>query len=169
MKISSVGIRRLAAFGVDWVVIVLWGGALFATVMALSGGRGPSIGSPWIAQGVGFVSMTVPVTLYFAVSESSRWRASVGKRLLRLSVTTTLGHRMPWSRSLLRNAVKFIPWECGHTVAQQAIHAGDGQPPVWVWGFAAVSLALPLVWVVTTLLRNRTPYDAWSGAVVRVR
>jgi uncharacterized RDD family membrane protein YckC len=169
MKISSVGLRRLVALGVDWLVIVLWGGMLLAAVMALSDGRGPNIRSPWIAQGIGFVSMTVPVTLYFVVSESSRWRASVGKRLLRLSVTTTLGQRMPWARSLLRNTVKFIPWECGHMVAQQAIYAGHGQPPVWVWGFAAVSLALPLVWVVTALLRNRTPYDAWSEAVVRVR
>jgi hypothetical protein len=140
---------------------------LFGFSMALSGGRYANIGNPWMAQGIGFISMTVPVTLYFTACESSLWQASIGKRLLRLSVTTTSEDRMPWQRSLLRNGLKFLPWECGHTVAQQSIHAGDAHLPVWVWGLAALSLALPLLWVLTALLRNRTPYDAWSGALVR--
>ena len=54
--------RRLAAFGVDWFVIALWGGVLFGAIMALNGGHGPNIHSPWIAQAIGFVAMTVPVT-----------------------------------------------------------------------------------------------------------
>ncbi len=165
---SWIGVRRLVAFGVDWLVIALWGGALFGAVMVLSGGHVPSFSSPWTGQAIGFATMTVPVTLYFAISESSRAQASVGKRLLRLRVTTMSGGRLPLARSLLRSCVKFVPWECGHVVPYQTIYAGDDQVSVWVWGIAVVSLGLALMWVLTVLLRNRTPYDAWSGASVIV-
>jgi len=164
---ARTGVRRIAAFGVDWVVVALWGAVLFLAVMVSTGARGLNMSNPWIAQGIGLLLMTVPVTLYFALSESSRLQATLGKRLFRLNVSGMTGDRLPLSRSLLRNVVKFLPWECGHTVAHQLFHAGDGDVPFWVWGFSALSFGLPLLWIFTVLLRNRTPYDAWSGAFVR--
>ena len=169
MKAMWIGVLRLVALALDWFVIALWGGTLFGIVVAVSGGQVPNLGNPWATQAIGFIAMTVPVVLYFAVSESSRARATLGKRVLRLSVSTTSGERLPLSRSVLRSAVKFAPWEIGHTVANQAIHAGDSGLPIWVWALAVVSLGLPVIWVVGVLLKNRTPYDAWSGAVVAMR
>jgi uncharacterized RDD family membrane protein YckC len=165
----KVGLRRLVAFCVDWLLIALWGSVLFGAVMALTGGRGTSVGDPWTSQAIGLVTMTIPVTLYFALTESSGWQASVGKRILRLRVTSASGERLSPGRSLLRNAVKFIPWELGHTVAQQAAFAGDARVPLWVWLISAVSFGIPLIWVITVLLRNRTPYDVWAGAAVSAR
>jgi uncharacterized RDD family membrane protein YckC len=160
------GIRRLAAFAVDWLIIVLWGGLLFGAVMLLSGGNPAMTVNPWKAQLIGFVSMTLPVTLYFAIAESSRFGATLGKRVLGLRVRSVSGEQLSGGRSLARNAVKFIPWEFGHLVAQQAIHAGVEGVPLWLYAPMVISMLLPLWWVVSLLRSGVAPYDGWVGARV---
>jgi uncharacterized RDD family membrane protein YckC len=160
-------IRRGLAFALDWCLIALWGGALFGVVMLLRGGEAPHISSPWTAEAVGLVAMTLPVVMYFALIESSAWQASVGKRALGLIVTTQAGERLSLGGSLLRTGIKFLPWECGHMLAQH-LYVG-GEVAVWMWGVGAAAFVLPLVWVVTIVVRGRAPYDVWAGARVGVR
>jgi uncharacterized RDD family membrane protein YckC len=128
----TLAVLRSLAFALDWVVVVLWGGMLFGGVMIATNGNPPRPENPWAAQAIGLLTMTVPVTLYFAFCESSARRASLGKRALGLFVSRETGARLPLRSALLRNAVKFVPWECGHTLAQQAAFSGEGEPPrVW--------------------------------------
>ena len=94
----------------------LWGGVLFGAVMMVSDGDRPRPENAWKAQGIGLLTMTMPVTLYFAFCESSATRASLGKRMLGLAVSRETGERLSFRSVLLRNAVKFVPWEFGHTV-----------------------------------------------------
>jgi uncharacterized RDD family membrane protein YckC len=161
---GAVAVRRVFAFAIDWLVIVLWGGVVFAAVMIATSGDPPRPENPWTGQAIGFFSMTVPVTLYFALCESSAMRASIGKRMLGLVVTRETGGRLLFGAALLRNAVKFVPWEFGHTVAQQAAFSGEGGFPVWVWGPAAVALVGPLWWLISMMATGRTPYDRWALA-----
>ena len=84
---QRLAICRLSAFALDWLVVVLWGGVLFGAVMVATGGNPPPPTNPWMAQGIGFLTMTVPVTLYFALCESSAMCASLGKRILGLAVS----------------------------------------------------------------------------------
>ena len=165
-KERAIAVRRLLAFAIDWLVVVLWGGVLLAAVMIATSGNPPRPDNPWKAQAIGFLSMTAPVTLYFAFCESSAMRASLGKRILGLVVTREMGGRLLFSSSLLRNALKFVPWELGHTVAQQAGYSTEGGFPAWVWGPAAVSLVGPAWWVVSMIATGRTPYDRWALARV---
>jgi uncharacterized RDD family membrane protein YckC len=158
--------RRLFAFAIDWLVIVAWGALLFAIVWFGNDRRLPNAVDPWFAQAVGLVTMTVPVALYFALTESSRAQASLGKRLLGLRVADDAGQRLPLARSLLRNAIKFVPWECGHAVADHAVASGDGGPALWLYAPMAVALLVPLWWVGALLATGRTPYDRWAGARV---
>ncbi len=162
----ALALRRILAFMIDWCVIALWGGALFAVVMLATGGEPSQASNPWVAQGIGFLAMTLPVALYFTLCESSRWQGTLGKRVLGLRVTDTDGGRLPFGCALMRNAIKFAPWEAGHIVAQQAAFSGDAGLPLWVWAPAAISLIGPLVWVITMFTNGRTPYDRWSGAQV---
>lgn len=60
--------RRLLAFAVDYLVVVLWAAVLFGGVMIVTGGQPPRPSSPWNAQALGFVTMT------------SAMRGSLGKR-----------------------------------------------------------------------------------------
>lgn len=162
----STGIRRILAFAVDWLVIAAWGGLLFGAVMLFAGGDPPRPSGPWKAQAIGFIAMTVPVTLYFALMESSPRGATLGKRVLDLRVTSAAGERLPVSRTLLRNIIKFIPWEFGHLVAQQAMFSSDAGMPAWVWVPVAISMLGPLWWVVSVLASGRTPYDRLAGTRV---
>ena len=147
---------RLLAFLVDWLVIAAWGGLLFGGVMLLTGGTPPRLSGPWSAQGTGFLGMTLPVVLYFALAESSSARASLGKR----------GGRLPFRASLLRTAIKLAPWELGHTVAQQAAWSGEAGVPVWVWVPMAASFLGPVWWALSIAARGRAPYDRWAAARV---
>lgn len=166
---EAVAVRRLLAFGMDWLVVVLWGSLLFGVVMIATGGNPPRPGNAWEAQGIGFLAMTMPVTLYFALCECSAMRASLGKRLLGLVVSRESGGRPSFWSALHRNAVKFVPWEFGHTVAQQAAFSGDEGFPAWVWGPALVALAGPVWWLVTMMATGSTPYDRWASTRVARR
>ncbi len=73
--------RRLLAFLIDWLILALWGGLLFASVMIATDGKPRQAGGPWIAHMISFLGMTLPFSLYFAFCESCQWRASIGKRL----------------------------------------------------------------------------------------
>ena len=113
---------------------------------------------------IGFVTMTLPFTLYFALCESSRWRASIGKRIVGLGVFRRSGEQLSFARALLRNASKFAPWEFGHTLAQQATFAGDGGFPVWLWGPTVIAVIGPLWWLAALFVTGDTPYDRWADA-----
>lgn len=111
----SVLVHRLAAYLVD--ILLLFAAILITQfgLEALTGGwplrwltSGPRI------QGWVWLSVSLPTYLYFALSESSARRASLGKRLLGLQVTDLAGKRIGFGRALLRTIVKLIPWEVTH-------------------------------------------------------
>lgn len=161
-----IALRRVLAFMVDWLIIALWAGLLFGVVMTTTGGHPPQPDNPWIAQGLGILTMTLPVTLYFAKCESSPMRASLGKRALGLVVSRETGERVSFGSAFARNAAKFVPWECGHTVAQQAAFSSEGGLPIWVWIPALVAFAGPVWWLVALTTTGGTPYDRWTSSRV---
>ena len=152
-------IRRLLAFVVDWLVIVVWAGVLFGVVMLVSSGHPPQPSEPWQSQMIGVIVMTIPVLLYFAICESSVWQATLGKRALSLHVVCGGDAKMSFSRSLLRNVIKFIPWEMGHIVANQAFFSSSSGVAVWVYVPMMLAFACPVWWVVSIFTRGYTPYD----------
>lgn len=170
-------LRRLAAFAVDYAVLSVYLAAL--TLVAVGLGTGPgslptrAFSDPLRAQLVGMAVLTLPVVLYFTVGEASSWRATPGKRVLGLRVVDVDGGRLPWTRALLRTALKFVPWEVAHTclwripgwpAEVEAVPVGVIAGLVAVW--------LLVGWYVAAALRSdarRTPYDRAAAArVVRV-
>lgn len=164
--------RRLAAFGLDYLIVSLYIAALSLLGFAASGSPVLEriLERPLTAQLFGFALLTLPVVLYFAVSEGSARQATPGKRVLGLRVATVLGDRLPWSRSLLRSALKFLPWEIAHTClwripgwpgAVEQIPTGVEVGLGVVWILVVVYLLMPLV----SRLRQ-TPYDRAAGSIV---
>ena len=139
-KSQGTGFRRLIAFALDWLTIALWAGLLFGVTLLLSGGSPRGVSNPWTAPAIGFLSMTLPVTLYFSMMEGSKWAASLGKRIVGLRVFTLRGERLSFSRAFLRKGLKFVPWELGHLVAQQAFYSGDKVISTWVCGALVFSV-----------------------------
>lgn len=158
--------RRFLAFMLDWLVIAFWGGLLFAGVMVANGGDPQGPEGPWRAQGLGLLAMTIPVVLGFAVCEWSGLRATPGKRVLGLAVSDESGEKLSFGSALFRNLLKFLPWECGHTVAQQAIFAGEAGLSTWVWAPMVGAFLGPVWWIAAILMTGRAPYDRWAGSRV---
>ncbi len=165
-EMRTIACLRLVAFVIDWLVIAAWGGLLLGFVMVVTGGNPPRPGGPWRAQAISLVAVTVPFALYFALGETSRWRGTLGKHLVGLVVRRRSEQPLSLGRALLRNAIKFVPWEAGHTVAHQAFYAGDAGFPLWVWGPFVVAMLGPLWWIVALCTNGDTPYDRWTDARV---
>lgn len=137
---------RLVAFGWDYLVILAYliplvvAGSLierFAPEVA-----GILFSDPVRAQPVGLVLITLPVTLYFSLSEASTRRATWGKRRVGLVVINANGSRVSIPRSLIRTAAKFIPWELAHFFIWQITFASNPESPVYAAGFIAVWVLL---------------------------
>jgi hypothetical protein len=141
---------------------------IFGAVMLATGGKPPRLESPWAAQAMSFLMLTAPFTLYFALCESSAMRASLGKRILGLVVSGETGGKLSFGPALLRNAVKFTPWEFGHTVAWQGVFSGEGGFPVWVWGPVFIAFGGPVWWLVAMIATGQAPYDRWAFARVGI-
>lgn len=95
-----------------WLVAVALIGVLFFAVAPALAQK--VFGNPVTGQIAGFVLVTLPVTLYFALLESSPRQATWGKRKRHLRVARSEGGRMSLGRSLARSGLKFLPWELAH-------------------------------------------------------
>jgi uncharacterized RDD family membrane protein YckC len=124
-------------------------------------------GSPIIAEISGFFMITLPVSLYFALAESSKWQATWGKHRLGLQVVRIDGSRLSRARALGRTALKFIPWELAHACVWQASFS-EGEPST------IVMIGFIVVWVMVganavSLLMTGTRqalYDRLAGVYV---
>jgi uncharacterized RDD family membrane protein YckC len=163
---GRLAVRRLAAFAVDWLVI-----AAYAAVLSLLASpvlRPAFTRTAWQSEGLGFTLLTLPVVLYVAGSEASSWHASIGKRLLRLRVTAGSAP-MTWRRSLVRSAVKFVPWELGHFVVWHVFVLPDRIGRTAGPALLVAANLLPLVYLGCLFVgAGRTPYDAASGTAVEI-
>ena len=141
---SKLILNRILAIGLDYLIIITYGAVLFGITTTI----GVASISPFEGQIVGFISLTLPVFLYFYLMEKGRLAATLGKRVMNISVQTNTGNNS--QRVLLRNILKFIPWEIAHLGVHWIIYYSgiDRAPPVWVW----VALILPQVIVVGYIL-----------------
>jgi uncharacterized RDD family membrane protein YckC len=177
MKQQSIGfLPRLGAFALDLIPIFGYILILFVVGFGLSlgplkGGANSLSDHPILFDLIVFSITILPVTLYFAVQESSQKMASWGKRRLGLQVVTRPGGRLSFGRALLRSAIKFLPWQMAHTClfhipgwpfAVQSIPAGV------MAGFLTL-YALLAVYFLTLLLKpHRTFYDLIAGTYVMI-
>jgi uncharacterized RDD family membrane protein YckC len=166
--------RRLAAFGVDYLVILSWIAAIASIGVGVRKAFGVQLRADMTPSDkrmghlIGLVSLTLPVTLYFAVGEHSNGHGTLGKQLLGIRVERVGGGSVSLRRALVRSAVKFIPWELAHTV----IWHSPGRPFAAAPGTSGVtgyvlSLGLACLYLGSTMVGNgRTPYDRVAGTVV---
>lgn len=164
-------LTRTVAFAFDYIFIFLYL-VLLISIGLIVNLVFPDLTSvlfanPLSAQLTGFVILTLPVTLYFALFEASDWQATWGKRHRGLKVTGLDGKRLTRLRALARNVLKFIPWELAHACIWQISFAGEEPSPL-------ISIGFILVWVlvganVVSLWispRQQTLYDRLAGTCV---
>jgi uncharacterized RDD family membrane protein YckC len=165
--------RRVAAWLLDYLLIA--GYLVLLTVVSLGlrfssmqAGLTNALSRPVAAELVGFLLLTLPVVLYFALCEASRLRATLGKRALRLAVVDENGGRLTARRALLREAVRFLPWELSHALLYRvALSTDRGSISFLVTVGFVVVYAIVLVYLVTLFIgSHRTVYDRVAGSIV---
>lgn len=162
---------RVKAFILDYLIIA--GYLVLVLLIGMTAWRlQPALPSrlfagPISGQVTGFFLVTLPVSLYFALSESSAWQATWGKRRLGLCVVDGDGKRLGLLRSLARTAVKFFPWELAHTCVWQVRFAPDTTPPWILGGFTFVWLLVG-IYLLTLHLdqKHQSLYDRVVGSYV---
>ena len=168
------GRKRVSAYLADSILIFAWIGAL--TFIGFTWGESLFDGLEgatlqWAGHAFSFFALTAPVILYFALLEASPLQASLGKAWRRLELVDASGKRAGLGRTLLRNALKFLPWELAHS----AIWHVPGQPfvdpvPTFNIGVHVLAISLACLYVLSLFRGSgRTPYDLIAGTRVRSR
>ena len=162
--------QRVAAFALDYLIIL--GYLIGIVALSLLANQIFNTDS-WLftdrvrAQIVAFLLVTLPVTLYFAVSESSVRQATWGKGRLKLKVINRNGNRIRFWKAFGRTVLKFVPWELSHTLIWQ-IYFSQQRESAWLnYGFALVYLLLGLnIFSLIITKTNQTLYDLLTSTYV---
>ncbi len=162
--------RRAGAFALDYMLILGYLVAitlLFLLLNTLFSANQWLFGERIRAQVVAFLLITFPITLYFAISESSARQATWGKGRLGLKVADRDGNQIRFWRAFGRALLKFVPWEISHTLIWQ-IAFSPRMDSVWIdYGFVLVYLLIGLNILTLGLTRtHQTLYDILTNTYV---
>lgn len=168
--------KRLKAFLFDYAIIfgymAILGGVNYGII--LSGGVledvSPFFTSPWAQDGFAFLTLVLPVILYFTFMESSSRQATWGKGKVDLLVVGANGEAMTVRQAFFRNLLKFLPWQIAHT----SIYHVEGWPAAPETPTPLVMAGFVLVWVMIAAYlasmlftkSHRTLYDRATGTCV---
>ncbi len=159
---------RFLAFLIDYIVIIVYAGLLLGIVTLIYSITGETYSnqSPQKGQLIGFITLTIPVILYFTLMESHKGQATLGKLIFKLKVTDEQFGKPNFNRLILRNTLKFTPWEIAHFGVHWSFYfsAQNIQPPFWTW----LALISPQIIIVIFILQicvnkeNRSTYEVLS-------
>lgn len=60
------------------------------------------------------LNFSIPVWIYFIISDSSKSGATLGKRFLGIKTVNQTGNRVSTRQAFFRTSIKMIPWELSH-------------------------------------------------------
>jgi uncharacterized RDD family membrane protein YckC len=160
--------RLIAAFidlgGIILYVLILLGFSLISFSII---GYTPKLGGidPHL---LGFLSLTLPVMIYFIVFEF-RYVATLGKRFAGLKVASLDSRRLALTQVIVRNIIKFLPWEFAHTLIYTLMlvpNSADSTPVLF--GLVTANI-IPIIYIYFVLFGkdHRGPHDLISGTIVK--
>jgi len=165
----TVFFRRVLAFIVDYAIIIAYALLLFlvSTLLKNHFNVDLNFGSPIKNQILSFFMLTLPVFLYFYLSERSARNATIGKKVMKLEVVSNKGN------IFLRNFLKFLPWEIGHIGVYQIVFYDQQQlpTPIWLWSVLIIPQLIVLIYLISTILSKgkRSIYDLISNTEITLK
>jgi uncharacterized RDD family membrane protein YckC len=121
------------------------------------------------AHWISFITLVLPVFLYFFISEKGKFHASVGKRMNKISVVSTTDSYLSSWQVFLRNTIKLLPWELGHLGIFLGVKAN------WQFGFYSLPMLLftlayllPLIYIIFMVVdkKHRCLHDLLTNTRV---
>ncbi|MBJ7429106.1 MAG: RDD family protein [Bacteroidia bacterium] len=161
---------RILAWTIDFGIIVLYAVLLFMVTNLLFEVRQGGL-NPYLGQLIGFLTMTLPVITYSYLTEKSKWKATIGKRILNLIVLTN--ENKTTKSILLRNVLKYLPWELAHTGVHWIIYfeSVGREIPIWTWAILIIPQAIVFIYFVSIMLSKgqSSIYDRISGTRLHLK
>lgn len=153
---------------IDWVIIGVYACALFGVMMILSSMEIVSLASvhPLKGQVIGFLTLTLPVVLYCIVTEAGIKHATFGKRIMKIEI---VGNPLSTGEIVLRNVIKFLPWELAHAGVLWINYINTPETPVWIWLLLIIPQVLVVFYIMSIVATkgSRSLYDMVAGTRVR--
>ena len=153
---------RSKAFLIDYILIF----AYLALLVMINVFLFPSVqelfqGSLIKAQLVGFLMVTLPVSIYFILSDSVFGGRSFGKKKMGIQVVGANGKTLSVPRAIFRTVLKFIPWELSHFLVYRLVFIGDEAVPLSYSLIGAVIYALMFGYILTAIFtkKKQSLYD----------
>jgi uncharacterized RDD family membrane protein YckC len=165
---TSIVIKRLKAFAIDYFIIAIYIGFLFGATLLISRifHLHPGNTDPVTAELIAFTTLTLPVILYFVISENGRYAGTIGKRKLGLHVMSNTLIKASPAQLLLRNFIKFLPWELAHFFIYRLFSFTSINKPIpdWVLAGLIISQALAIIYLLCVIFikNNRSIYELIS-------
>lgn len=124
--------------------------------------------SPLSAEITGFILITLPVYLYFALCEGSKSHATWGKRIMGIEVAGVHGQPIGLRSSFFRSALKLLPWELAHFTIWHIVTPTE-YPEFIIYLLFAIVYGLVIGNLISALLskNKQTLYDIVAGTVIR--
>ena len=167
-KLYAFNKKRLIASFIDL------GGIILYALMLL----GVSFTTFWISRNtpklslnnahlLGFLTLTLPVTTYFIVSEF-KYGVTPGKRFAGLKVSSCNGRKLTLIQVIVRNIIKFLPWEYAHILIYILLLAPNSTDSIPVLFGLIIANIIPIIYVYFVLFGkdHRGPHDLISGTIV---
>jgi len=152
-------IRRLIAY---WIDITLLYSSLLAVQFGFIALTNNAVANWLVARQNGFLtfgwfflSISLPMWLYFTLTESTPYQATVGKRLMGLKVTDLEGQRLSLPAALWRTICKLGFFEIGHLSFLFPTPMFDEPNPSFRIGFAIVITLMILYYALTFITPRR--------------
>lgn len=155
-------VKRIPAFAADYGLIAFYALGLAGMSVALGAGNSgasDTAGAKLAGWAVAFVTLTLPVALASAAFD--RAGGTPGKRLLGLRVQTAEASPLPFGRALLRNGIKYAPWELAHIGIWTTPGTPFTDPPgplnfaLWIGSMALMALQAVLILITGRGLHDR--------------
>ncbi|MGB4935530.1 MAG: RDD family protein, partial [Ferruginibacter sp.] len=87
---NSIVIKRLKAFVIDYLIILIYIGMLFGGTILISKFFDLKLDNvnPVNGELIGFATLTLPIILYFTLSENGKYLGTNGKRKIGLQIVS---------------------------------------------------------------------------------
>jgi uncharacterized RDD family membrane protein YckC len=170
---NSIVIKRLKAFAIDYLIIVFYIGLLLGVTLIISKLFYLKLNNvnPVSGEIIAFLTLTLPVILYFTLSENGKNAGTIGKRKFALQVVSTSRTKANIRQLLLRNCIKFLPWELTHFFIYRLFYFNslNQTVPNWVLAGLIVSQGLALIYLLCIIFHknNQSIYEYVSKTKVQ--
>lgn len=165
MDITANRTQRLKALGLDYLAIVAYLAVLAVVMFAvyqLAFGAVPRF-SAWQSQAITFVTSVAPIAAYAIWRESRPPYGTFGKHRIGLMMRYS---GSPLRGAVIRNAIKFLPWQLAHTAVIEGMYTGFSGWLVWLPYTISIVLVLVLTGMVLFRRDHRHLGDMLAGAKV---